>query len=217
MADLPSLPVLTTGTVPEHRMQVPSRGRFSIVAADDKEYLYIPEIQRLFRVDNSISDVLVRSNNGELSSQCDVAKFILKITAKVDAAPLSGTRHATHGLRDLVVHVSQICNLRCSYCYAHDLNKANKTMIESTASQVVSRTLNLSREGLNSVKFLGGEPTIAWPIVEYLVRHFKEQSNRRKFPVPFFHSCHKRDFRERKYDYLCRFCSYSCIGQHRWP
>ncbi len=93
---------------------------------------------------------------------------------------------ASSSLEDVVVHVSQRCNLRCVYCYATELNKINGIMSFDVADSVISRTLSLSDKGLLSVKFLGGEPTLAWPVVKRLVDGYIKESDALGFRPPKF-------------------------------
>jgi uncharacterized protein len=86
----------------------------------------------------------------------------------------------------LVIHVCQICNLDCVYCYAHELNKANKKMSRAVAGAVVQQVEALAFDGLENVKFLGGEPTLAWEIVEFFVEEFNALAARRGWKPPSF-------------------------------
>lgn len=86
----------------------------------------------------------------------------------------------------LVIHVSQICNLDCVYCYARELNEANKIMSLETAAGIVERTSSLSVNGVENIKFLGGEPTLAWHVIEYLVGAFEREASKHGWRPPSF-------------------------------
>jgi uncharacterized protein len=149
--------------------------------AAQRYYLYVPEIQELFSLSDELAQLLqaaevdpIRVANGEPMSEASRAayEFVSTLIEKDPREPFSEQRSKYQGLRDVVVHVSQICNLNCVYCYAVELNKANRSMTRETADRVIARTMELAPDGLASVKFLGGEPTLAWPIIEHLMEGY---------------------------------------------
>jgi len=149
-------------------------GRFAVVEAEGLHWLYVPEVQRLYRLPADVADTLSSASQDLTSPEyLSARQFIRELIAGHRSEPLQN-RDRNNTLRDLVVHPSQICNLDCKYCYAHEINQANQTMTQDVADKVLSRAMKLAGpEGLASVKFLGGEPTIAWDIVEHLVIAFK--------------------------------------------
>ncbi len=154
----------------------PLPGRYQFLSSDNKQYLYISEIMEVFGLKESFSQV-----NSELVNRIvDDRLKAYQPTRELMNSQLPSS------LEDVVVHVSQRCNLGCVYCYAKDLNKMNDIMSFDVADSVISRTLSLSREGLSSVKFLGGEPTLAWPVVERLVDGYIRESSTLGFCPPKF-------------------------------
>src|SRR6266498_4377084 len=174
------------GTKPDGLRLNPSSGRYSVVETVDKRYLYFPEIQRLFRLGDELAQVLkgaeidpVSVAEGKPTTEVErnARELVCRIIGENTTEPLSESRHSHDELRDIVVHVSQRCNLKCVYCYATDLNAVNKTMQTDTADAVLTETMKLARAGLSSVKFLGGEPTLAWPIIEHLMAGYVNLSH----------------------------------------
>ena len=164
-------------------------GRHTVVS-DSKggTFLYVPEVQELFGLSPELSHVL-QLGLDEPSSPLGVGARDLVVQLAEDHAggPLNEARHSHRELRDVVVHPSQVCNLDCVYCYATDFNKVNKLMSAETADAVVRHTVELSgSDGLASVKFLGGEPTLAWPIVERMMAGYVTESERRGLAPPHF-------------------------------
>jgi uncharacterized protein len=147
--------------------------------------LYVPEIQEVYSLGDEVAQLLraaevdpIRVAEGEPMSAASRAayEFASMLIGEHQGKALSETRSRHEGLRDVVVHVSQICNLKCVYCYAVELNRANKIMSLDTADQVIARTMELAPDGLASVKFLGGEPTLAWHIIEHLMEGYAAAS-----------------------------------------
>jgi uncharacterized protein len=157
--------------------------------------LYVPEIQKLFRLDKVIARTLksaeldpvsVAAGESITDIERNAQELISLIIRDNEAPPLSESRHQHQELRDVVVHVSQRCNLNCVYCYATDLNKVNQTMQPETADVVVRETMMLAAHGLSCVKFLGGEPTLAWPIIERLMTGYVNASRATGVKPPSF-------------------------------
>jgi uncharacterized protein len=167
------------GTTPDTQPAARVPGRYAVVQAEGKFSLYVPEVQMLFRLPDDIARTLAQASQDLQSpAYAEARQFVTELIRPHRGVPLQN-RDRNNQLRDLVVHPSQICNLDCKYCYAHEINQVNRTMERRVADQLVSRAMKMAGpEGLSSVKFLGGEPTIAWDIVEHLVLAFQDAHNR---------------------------------------
>lgn len=87
----------------------------------------------------------------------------------------------------ITVCVSNDCNLRCKYCYAKGGNYGKKRifMNEKTAENFVDFcTTNFNR--IDNILFLGGEPLLNYPVIEYICELFKQQSLNKSFATPSF-------------------------------
>ncbi|MGH9348133.1 MAG: radical SAM protein [Vicinamibacterales bacterium] len=173
------LTVIPTGTqtagtspLPDAGTKVP--GRFTVVQADGTSALYVPEVQQLYKLPPDLADSFrVVARDVSSPEYDDARKIVLSLLGPPAERPALQNRDRNPMLQDLVVHPSQVCNLDCKYCYAHEINKANQTMTPEVADRVVERAMTLAGpKGLSSIKFLGGEPTVAWDIVERLVLGF---------------------------------------------
>jgi len=162
----------------------PVPGRFRLLSSDGNCYIYIPELQQIFRLKESYSKLLKEPNN--LKLRVALRDLVAnKIKTSQNKPPMFDVKSSL-GLESVVIHVSQRCNLNCVYCYASDLNKVNEVMSFDVAEKIVPQTLSLSQEGLASVKFLGGEPTLAWRVVETLVNSYIDKSKEAGFSPPKF-------------------------------
>lgn len=170
-----------SGSKPDGRRLPPRDGRYTVVSADGRDYLYVPQAQQLFSLSSKVAQILraaegdpLRLATGEQLSDSSQAayKFVSMLINETRAGALTERRSQFKGLRDVVIHVSQVCNMDCVYCYAVELNKANKLMAIETADRVIKQTIKLAPDGLSSVKFLGGEPTLAWPAIEHLMEGY---------------------------------------------
>lgn len=82
-------------------------------------------------------------------------------------------------LQDIVLQVTQNCNLRCDYCaYSgkyHNRIHANKRMSFSTAKQAID--FAISHSGFSrelAIGFYGGEPLLEFELIKQIVAYIKE-------------------------------------------
>lgn len=76
------------------------------------------------------------------------------------------------------IHVSNTCNLRCRYCYAHGGNygQPNTLMDRETAERIVY-FINRSEmmEKIRYITFFGGEPLMNPDIIEYICSNIQNK------------------------------------------
>lgn len=72
------------------------------------------------------------------------------------------------------MHATNQCNLRCTYCY---VNKNNETMdfekAKSTIQKIITDCKEKDVSSIN-IKFAGGEPLLAFPLIEKIVLFFRK-------------------------------------------
>jgi len=76
-------------------------------------------------------------------------------------------RSARHTLRNLILLITEQCNLRCDYCY---IRKVPRAMSRETAQQSVDflfAAAKASRDPL-SITFFGGEPLLKPALIEFI-------------------------------------------------
>lgn len=84
----------------------------------------------------------------------------------------------TEPLSSIVLLVTQTCNLRCTYCYAHGDGTYGTTgnltpaMAEMAVDWLIAQSSTLKTL---SISFFGGEPTIRFDIVEHTINYSKEK------------------------------------------
>lgn len=97
----------------------------------------------------------------------------------------------TDGLSELVLNVSQGCNLGCSYCFADkgQYGAANKDfMTFSNAKQTIDKFIERFGE-IKIIKFFGGEPLLNFVLIKQVCHYFetlkelKRISNMPRFQV----------------------------------
>ena len=81
--------------------------------------------------------------------------------------------------RIVQMHLTDSCNLRCSYCYEGRARRSSKIISLSTAQEIAAR--HLTEEGSHKtveLDFIGGEPLLAWDKIVGVV----EFVHQRKWP-----------------------------------
>lgn len=72
------------------------------------------------------------------------------------------------------IHVSNSCNLACKYCYANGGNYGfqDSLMTHETADKIL-KTIDEWKvfQKLEYITFFGGEPLLAWKIINYICEH----------------------------------------------
>lgn len=184
---------IPAGASPRGTAVQAAKGRFSIVSGAEGSYIYLPESCSILEAPEAVisaleafrSDAFDRNLPGEKPHEKAARDFFGGI---VDTQPSLPATPSTNrdGVKDLVLNISQICNLACSYCYAEELNKSKKVMLPETCRAAIDKALELSGNGLKSLKFLGGEPALAFDEIRVAVDYVTERSTRLGFAPPAF-------------------------------
>lgn len=105
------------------------------------------------------------------------------ITVNGQVGGLSRTPDIPQGelpIQTLVFHLINECNLGCTYCYAGDgeYGAPMKIMNEDTAKKALDFLIEASKDAdsVNVILF-GGEPTLNWKLLEYIVLYGTEAAS----------------------------------------
>ncbi len=81
------------------------------------------------------------------------------------------------GITNLDLDITKACNLRCVYCFKGELaGHAKPEMGVELAKAAIEWLIGVSRSATYlNVNLLGGEPTLAWPVIEHLVPYAKRR------------------------------------------
>jgi radical SAM protein with 4Fe4S-binding SPASM domain len=88
----------------------------------------------------------------------------------------------------LLLNVTETCNLRCKYCFAHDgsYNSSSKIMDLSTLKDSIIYVLNNFKNGIEIVSFFGGEPLIAFDNIREIILFINEKCNEMNLKKPSY-------------------------------
>lgn len=134
-----------------------------------------PETLELIDVRNNVSE----SNIAKLDSSKEKAQPIRHIK--------SIEVQRSNVIDRITLCVSNDCNLRCKYCYAHggDYGAGRKLMDTGTAVDFVNFCFR-EFDKINQILFFGGEPLLNWRIIEVVCSSFVKVCNQKKIPLPKF-------------------------------
>jgi radical SAM protein with 4Fe4S-binding SPASM domain len=88
--------------------------------------------------------------------------------------------------RTVQLHLTDQCNLRCSYCYEDRAQRSSKVMSIATAQEIAARHLN--EEGSHErveFDFIGGEPLLVWDMIVSLVEYVHQHEWPKKYGFSF--------------------------------
>ncbi|MBN1921654.1 MAG: radical SAM protein [Anaerolineae bacterium] len=72
------------------------------------------------------------------------------------------------------LHLTEACNLRCTYCYVHQGPRAMDEAVGIAAVEAVFRSAVAHGYRAVKLKYAGGEPTLVWPLVPFLHRYAQD-------------------------------------------
>ena len=94
--------------------------------------------------------------------------------------PLSPKNYSVFSPNQVVLLLTQKCNLSCSYCFAKNA-RAAKALSKDTIKAVVDFVFSTKPEQYKTFSFLGGgEPTVEWDLLEWsisYIRHHQPHNN----------------------------------------
>ena len=134
----------------------PDAGKWRIVGNSTAEFLRYVSLPRTW--DN------VRQRYGEQIAVAAAAELWTNGMLSICGKSLRVERSTEVGDAEpnfIALHVSQGCNMRCSYCYNGSQGQA--LLSASDALAVLEKAGSELKSDTISVDFLGGEPLLAWP------------------------------------------------------
>ncbi len=88
--------------------------------------------------------------------------------------------------RIVQMHLTDLCNLRCTYCYEDRARRSSQKMTAATAQEIAVRHMN--EEGSHETvefDFIGGEPLLVWDVIVSLVEFVHQHKWPKKFSFTF--------------------------------
>jgi uncharacterized protein len=103
--------------------------------------------------------------------------------------------HISHKLQQLILEVTERCNLRCKYCIYNEgvkdvRNHSNNDMTEEIAFKAVDYLYDNSDEVEEpTISFYGGEPLLEFDLIKQVVEYSKDKFKNRKISFAMTTNC----------------------------
>ena len=153
-----------------------------LIQVDDTRFLFLSERGTIFEIDAGIAESLQLGkpdkNHGLFNELVDRGVYIPQ--QRLDHfAPKTGRFVQPFPLQTLVLHVTEDCNLNCSYCYhakGNGKTRDRKVMSLATAQNAVDFLLaNAGPLEEVTLVFFGGEPLMNYDLVAKTAEYATEQ------------------------------------------
>ena len=157
--------------------------RFHSVKAGDAGYaIYFPETSTIIKGSENEINVLNMIVAGKSCAELEKEGYVLGEETYLAYKKMLGDgidnslpeRDRNH-LPELVVHVSNDCNMRCLYCYGQGgcYNMKRELMTGETVIETLDKMYAIYPQ-IDFINFFGGEPTMNLDVVKVACQYVKE-------------------------------------------
>lgn len=150
---------------------------------------YFTDTQRFFAINPATKQLILSIINDEdeneilskfqLSSE-ELVKFKDKLASYSipEKKPEVNSKKGERRLGKLVLNVSNMCNLRCKYCYANggSYHSDEDLMTKEMAEKSLNKFYTFFDE-IEIVQIFGGEPTMNMPVVRFICEYISERNS----------------------------------------
>ena len=141
-----------------------------VIPVDFGNIIYSPLRRGVFWANDDASQKVKDFLSGgklESSSEDKVHRYLCALS---DAKISTPTRSATPSKNRLVIILSQICNLACTYCYAHEA-RSKEILSKDKLKVAYDATLADENKSKHFSFIGGGEPFVTWDIIERSINY----------------------------------------------
>jgi radical SAM protein with 4Fe4S-binding SPASM domain len=121
-----------------------------------------------------ISDFIANDGSLQKYNETIVGKYLKKLELITPVVPKENNINFEN---NLVVILSQLCNLACEYCYAQE-SRSKQTLSKKQLKSAIDFFLAQPNNGRKKISFIGGgEPTITWDLLKWTVEYAEATKN----------------------------------------
>ena len=124
------------------------------------------QVLHAFNAPISISDIPIYASDVPLQEAISLAEKFVSLGLIV---PQSDIKPVKHGSSPLVLtswlHLTDRCNLRCSYCYLPHVREDMSSEIGRAAIDAIFRSATANNFKQVKIKYAGGEPLLRYPLI----------------------------------------------------
>ncbi|MGE7693623.1 PapB family radical SAM/SPASM ranthipeptide maturase [Lysinibacillus sp. NPDC094177] len=169
-----------------------------------KKYIYVPSINGLFEIDDTIYYILSSHNKSmaeiynQLKEKIEENEFYNIIDSLIENKIINDTNEKkpleTEKIKNisaLTLMMVQECNLRCKYCYAGDgeYNEKGRMSIKTAKSTIDYLMVQSGERDDLSIVFFGGEPLLNFSVIKQTVEYAKLQAKLHNKKIGFSMTC----------------------------
>lgn len=147
-----------------------------VIPVDKGNIIYSPLRRGVFWANEDASQIVKDFLcKGKLDSSSD-EKVQQYLCALSDAKVNIPTRNSTPSRNRLVIILSQICNLACTYCYAQEAR--SKEILSKDKLRIAFDAALADENKSKHFSFIGGgEPFVTWDIIEWSVNYINSRKS----------------------------------------
>lgn len=141
-----------------------------IIPVTEGNIIYSPFRRGVFWANEDASQVAIKFiNDGKLDPSSDdkVQKYLCALSEAKVRIPV---RNEIPSKNRLVIILSQICNLACTYCYAHEA-RSKEILSKDKLKVAYDATLADENKSKHFSFIGGGEPFVTWDIIEWSINY----------------------------------------------
>lgn len=141
-----------------------------IIPVAEGNIIYSPLRRGVFWASDNASQVAIKFlNDGKLDPSSDdkVQKYLCALSEAKVRIPV---RNEIPSKNRLVIILSQICNLACTYCYAHEA-RSKEILSKDKLKVAYDATLADENKSKHFSFIGGGEPFVTWDIIEWSINY----------------------------------------------
>lgn len=112
----------------------------------------------------------------ETKENATLVRYIKKLEGKDVYEPQSKPIDISS---NLVVILSQMCNLACTYCYAQEA-RSRDVLPKDKLKVAIDYMFNLDLDKVHFSFIGGGEPTMTWDLLSWAINYIRQQNNETK-------------------------------------
>jgi uncharacterized protein len=159
-----------------------------IVPSEKGEYIiYSPLRGCAFYANSRAAEIVKKYMAGDILSvdekKTTVWEYIEKLEKKEAKVPVDADVNTDS---DVVIILSQQCNLACTYCYAKE-SRSSAILSKEKLMTVINYILSGCNKSTKNFSFIGGgEPTLTWDLLEWAINYinnFKRQDQKTSISI----------------------------------
>lgn len=148
-----------------------------------KIVMYLPDSIKFFKIDKNgkkiVEDILNGEKESEIKRKYNISSEYYKSIIDMLSEKIEIKENNEEVLEKLTINISNVCNLKCKYCYANKgcYNSKEGIMTKETA-KVALDVFYKKYSTIKTIMLFGGEPTLNLEIIEFICKYIHEKKDK---------------------------------------